>query len=379
VRFVSFRLVDVGARAELGWSKGLRFTLPHALVERIGVAHLIDANGDLALPPAIGGMMAGDCDYLRTIAAFTDTPPLSSRLPIGYQAVPGWARAAIASLVGRRQRRRVSSWAAFPGWPLDLSADLVADLAAVPRSVREARCPVLLTHDIDSPEGLRNLLERFLPIEEGVGARSTSFIVPCAWTLDAAAIGEIARRGHEIGVHGYDHSNRTPFAGDEERRRRLDAARPFAEAHAAVGYRAPSLLRTRALLRDLAPRYRYDSSIPTSGGLFPVANNGCASARPFSVEGIVELPLSLPRDGSLRFLGYAPREIFDLWIACAGTIAASGGVLVLLTHCEARFSGGAPMLDVYRRFVEYVASMPERFAFSTAASLLPRLTDVHAV
>ena len=67
--------------------------------------------------------------------------------------------------------------------------------------------------------------------------------------------------------------------------------------------------RTRALLRDLSGRYRYDTSIPTSGGLFPVPNNGCASARPFATEGMLELPLSMPRDGSLRFLGYSPGEI----------------------------------------------------------------------
>src|SRR6185312_13744291 len=123
----------------------------------------------------------------------------------------------------------------------------------------------------------------------------------------------------------------------------LDAAKPFADRHRAAGYRAPSLLRTRGLLKDLAGRYRYDSSIPTSGGLFPVPNNGCASARPFMIEGIMEIPLSMPRDGSLRFLGKSPREILRIWIDCAERISASGGVVVLLTHCERRFSGNAPM------------------------------------
>src|SRR5262249_52992836 len=154
----------------------------------------------------------------------------------------------------------------------------------------------------------------------------------------------VVARGHEAGVHGFDHSNRTPFAAADERARRLDAAKPLAERYGMVGYRAPSLLRTRRLLRDLSTRYRYDSSIPTSGGPFPVPNNGCASARPFSVEGIAEIPLTLPRDGSLRFLGYQPREIADLWIGCAETIARSGGVVALLTHCERRFTGNARML-----------------------------------
>ncbi|MBY0429880.1 MAG: methyltransferase domain-containing protein, partial [Rhodospirillales bacterium] len=118
---------------------------------------------------------------------------------------------------------------------------------------------------------------------------------------------------------------------------------------------APSLLRTRPLLGELSRLYRYDSSIPTSGGLFPMPNNGCASARPFRLQGLWEIPLSMPRDGSLRFLGHSAREILAIWQRCAGLIAASGGVVMLLTHCEQRFSGNPAMLNAYRGFLEWVA------------------------
>jgi len=226
-----------------------------------------------------------------------------------------------------------------------------------------------LTHDIDSAEGLDNLVRLFLSIEEAVGARSANYVVPCAWPIDDALLSEVTARGHEIGVHGYDHSNRTPFADDEERRRRLDAALPFAKRHGATTYRAPSLLRTRALLRDLATRYVWDSSIPTSGGLFPVPNNGCASARPFAIENVLELPLSMPRDGSLRFLGYTPGEIVRLWTECADLIARSRGIVVLLTHCERRFSGDDGMFEAYRRFLQHVAERPERFTFTRVSQI----------
>jgi peptidoglycan/xylan/chitin deacetylase (PgdA/CDA1 family) len=55
----------------------------------------------------------------------------------------------------------------------------------------------------------------FLDIEETAGARSTSFVVPCAWPLDHGLLQQLHDRGHEIGVHGYDHANRTPFAAPE--------------------------------------------------------------------------------------------------------------------------------------------------------------------
>src|SRR6266704_4781908 len=83
----------------------------------------------------------------------------------------------------------------------------------------------------------------------------------------------------KIGTHGYDHSNRTSFVDPAQRRERLTAGKQSVERYAPLGYRAPSLLRTKELLADLASFYSYDSSIPSSGGLFPVPNNGCATAR----------------------------------------------------------------------------------------------------
>ena len=350
------------------WAEGREFTVPADLPGRCqwrtSASGEVSIDGD-SLPTA-----PADVAQLRERAAFTNHPPASARLPISYQYVPGPVRAAIGSTIGRWNRRRADRWAAFPGWPLDLSDDFLFDLSCktTPRAIEPV--PVVLTHDIDSPEGLKNLVERFLPAEEAAGARSTNFIVPCGWTVDRGLTAEILSRGHEVGVHGYDHSNLTPFAGDEERRRRLDAATPFATEHGCRGYRAPSLLRTRALLRDLGQRYGYDSSIPTSGGLFPVPNNGCASARPWSVEGVLELPLSMPRDGSLRFLGYSPDDILSLWIECADLICRSHGIVMLLTHCEKRFSGNDAMFSVYRRFMEHVARRPGRYVFKRAVDLL---------
>jgi len=124
----------------------------------------------------------------------------------------------------------------------------------------------------------------------------------------------------------------------------------------------------------LSARYRYDTSIPTSGGLFPAPNNGCATARPFLVEQIVELPVTLPRDGTLRFFGHRPDEILRMWIDCADLVARARGVVVLLTHCERRFSGHPAMLDAYRRFLEHVAAHADRFAFSTPSRVLAGAT-----
>jgi peptidoglycan/xylan/chitin deacetylase (PgdA/CDA1 family) len=378
VTFVPVRIAGTGGHDEIAWAEGQAFTLPRALMDRIGWTECL-TSGAFTVPSGPCGIDAADAIDARDRAAFTDSPPASAKLPFSYQLVPAAIRAAMASVLGRRQRSRTAQWAEFPGWPLDLTADLLSDLAGQPRPDFGNRTPVLITHDIDSPEGLRSLVDAFLPIVERAGARSTSYIVPCAWTPDEGAIDDLRRRGHEVGVHGYDHSNRTPFADEAERERRLDAPRAFIDRHEVLGYRAPSLLRTRPLLRGLATRYRYDSSIPTSGGLFPVPNNGCASARPYMIEGICEIPLTLPRDGSLRFLGHTPDEILAMWIACSEAIARSGGVVVLLTHCEARFSGNAAMLGVYRRFLDYIEGASNRFWFSSPRDVARRFGHVQPV
>jgi len=338
------------------WAEGLNFRLPRTVLRRLQARAPLEGEKDV--------------EALRMRCAYTKHRPISSRLPVTYQVIPSRLRSLLASAFGRWKRRSVERWARFPGWPLDLSADVLADLAGCPPSpFSRGPTPVLLTHDLDSHEGLVNLVRIFLKEEEVVGARSTSYVVPCAWPLDHALLEETVNRGHELGIHGYDHSNLTPYLSSPERQQRVTAALPLVERYRMIGYRAPSLVRTPELLRDLAPHYRYDSSIPTSGGLFPVPNNGCASARPFRTEGILEIPVTMPRDGSLRFLGLSSDEIFSTWVDCADKIARSGGVVVLLTHCEERFSGNQAMLDVYRRFLRYVAE-GDRFSWSTPAGIV---------
>jgi hypothetical protein len=158
---------SVGGREPAAWAEGRTVSLREDLLDRSGWRRFLDSSGQLSLPA--DAMLATDEDVtrLREQAAFTDRPPASSRLPVSYQQVPGWARAIVGSAVGRWNRSRSDRWARFPAWPLDLSADFVADMTgAAPRAAASAKTPVLLTHDIDSPEGLERLVSEFLPLEE---------------------------------------------------------------------------------------------------------------------------------------------------------------------------------------------------------------------
>jgi peptidoglycan/xylan/chitin deacetylase (PgdA/CDA1 family) len=375
---VSLEISDVRDFPSLSWSAGHRVKLPLDLATA-----MMETGVPPGTPVAISREKVAKLDPTRARSAaavlrerrlFTDARPTSSRLPISYTKFPGWTRRLAARAIGLYQRSRTTRWADFPGWPLDLSADFAADLAGDPNGRIQAGnpTPVLLSHDLDTGEGLSNLVHKFLDVEERVGARSTNFIVPHRWSIDLDLLDQVRRRGHEVGIHGYDHSNRTPFADPETRQQRLAAAGPLIQRYDIVGYRAPSLLRTQALLDGLADHYRYDSSVPTSGGLFPVPNNGCATARPFRIGKVWEIPLSMPRDGSLRFLGHNPSQILALWMDCADRIALSGGVVNLLTHCEDGFSGNSQMLGVYVDFLDYLKGRGN-FAFMTHRQLLDGL------
>ena len=357
------RITGVRA-ARLEWAVGREFSLPVSALESIAAPA---ASSDLDLRRIDAPALNGLADDLRVRAAFTDLLPHSASMPFSYQYVPPAVRSFLARQIGRQLRGREHEWGRFPRWPLDLSADFVADWMST-EPATPGKAPALLTHDIDSPDGLRRLVDRFLDLEESFGGRSTNFIVPCAWKLDHGLLNEVVARGHEIGVHGYDHSNRTPFLDRDRRRRRLSDGRAALARYAPAGYRAPSLVRTSGLLEDLADYFQYDSSIPTSGGPFPAPNNGCATARPFRIGRTLEIPITLRRDGTAQFLGYSPAEIGRMWIDDAREIAGARGVVVLLTHCEQRFSGNTPMLDAYRQFLEFVADSA-RFEWSLASRI----------
>ena len=348
------------------WALDLEVSVPTGWARQAGSAC---RDGQLDLGAVDTTSAAAIAQDLRLRAAFIDASPQSARLPFRYHHVPAALRTFIAGRIGRRLRDRQHEWARFPGWPLDVSADVFDDLAAAHTPIDRTPTPVVVSHDIDSAEGLRLLVDRFLEIEERAGARSTNYIVPCGWPLDHGLLREIVARGHTIGVHGFDHSNKTPHASPADRRDRLRRGFDALAAYGPRGYRAPSLIRTAGLLDDLAELYDYDSSIPTSGGPFPAFNNGCASVRPFVIGRTLELPVTMRRDGSLLFMGHRPDEIGEMWRHDAAAVHRARGVVMVLTHCERRFTGNEPMLDTYRQFLEHLAST-DTFEWSTPETVI---------
>ncbi|MCA9395603.1 MAG: polysaccharide deacetylase family protein [Candidatus Omnitrophica bacterium] len=340
----------------LKWSEGMSFTVPDEIAQALKVYS--DNDGSIRIPEnlKLTPVSINHSEY-RLKRAYCHEKPFQSSTPFSYQRIPSFIRDFVAKTMGKNRLKHKNKWARYPDWPLDLSCDFLSDLFCQEdaKSI-PGKTPVILSHDLDTAEGLANCVKYFLPLEEKYGFHSVNYIVAKGWEIDHRLLTELRDRGHEVGVHGYDHSNKTAFMSAQEREKRISEFKPLIDRYGVTGYRSPSLLSTPGLLDNLSKYFRYDSSIPSSGGLFPVPNYGCASARPFRIGNILEIPLSLPRDGSMVFLGFRPDQIADIWIDSSRSIAASGGAVVLLTHCEKRFSGNTPMLEAYEKYLQHVSS-----------------------
>lgn len=123
----------------------------------------------------------------------------------------------------------------------------------------------------DRPTGeLIEPTRRTLDVFDRLGAKGTFFILGEVGRFYPDLVREIAGRGHEIGCHGYSHSDIDVLGPDgfarelEEGKRVLSALSP----RPVVGYRAPNLLLRDWQIPTLrAQGFEYDVSVCTSRSL----------------------------------------------------------------------------------------------------------------
>lgn len=115
---------------------------------------------------------------------------------------------------------------------------------------------------------------RLLDLLAAHGARGTFFILGCVAERHPDVVAAIARGGHEVASHGWDHRRVTQQTPEEFRAsvRRTKAALEAMTGAAVLGFRAPSfsIVAGREWALDILVEegYRYDSS------LFPVRRPG---------------------------------------------------------------------------------------------------------
>jgi peptidoglycan/xylan/chitin deacetylase (PgdA/CDA1 family) len=265
-------------------------------------------------------------------------------------------------LHARRTLMRHTTPPAFPAWPLEDGVDRLLRFAArcllVAGEKDEAsfawfwperhRAALILTHDVESEQGLRLALE-LADLEQERGLHSSFNVVGGDYPVDLGILKELEQRGFEIGLHGLHH-DRSLFSSRSEFERQLPALREAADRFGSVGFRSPATHRVLDWLPELPAEY--DCTVPHSDPYEPQPG-GCCTVWPFSLDGLIELPYTLAQDHTL-FTLLGTRSI-QPWLDQVGALEARFGLIQCLSHPDPGYLGDADKRALYRDFLDAVA------------------------
>jgi hypothetical protein len=208
-----------------------------------------------------------------------------------------------------------------------------------------ARFSFVLTHDVDTSDGFRNILP-LARIEEELGLRSSWYLVPHKYPIDHGLVAELESRSFEIGIHGYNHDGRL-YASKRIFDRRARAINSALKKYGAVGFRSPMVHRNLAWLQSLD--IEYDASCFDIDPFQPMPG-GVGSIWPFVAGKFVELPYTLPQDHTL--LVALQQQDCRIWKHKLDFVASHHGMALMLTHPD--YLVGERNLSFYRDFLIHV-------------------------
>ncbi len=248
----------------------------------------------------------------------------------------------------------------FPRWPFEpaLVEHRDGELLAALRASGGGRLPIvnfwpegrraclLLTHDVEGPAGIANVM-RVIELEQRYGFRSCWNFVAEWYPIPDGLFDEVRAAGCEIGLHGIKHDGKL-FSSRESFEEGLTQIREYCERWGAVGFRSPATHRNADWMHELP--VEYDSSFPDSDPFEPQAG-GCCSIMPFRFGDVVELPITMMQDHTMFEILRDPG--IDRWVEKAGWIIDNHGLICINVHpdyvVEQRF------LDRYETFLAHMA------------------------
>ncbi len=303
-------------------------------------------------------------------------PPLHARLPLPYHAVPGRLRLALYPLVAGKSDLDPEASPPDPAWPIEprldrMRSQLYRHLADEgtrtgsfePVSEDDAprgpwpggrRYPLLMTHDVDTKEGLKHA-GRVLDEMVELGLKPCFFLVGHAYKWDPGFCDAVREAGGEIALHGDTHDNRISYLDAAAAGRRLDSCKRHMRRWDILGFRSPSLLVSDALYEAVGPRFAWDSSVPdTDTHTLIGPRRGCGTTFPFRRGGTLVLPTTMPADDRLLLLGYEGLPALSLMRRKWRHVRKTGGLCHFLTHPEPHLFGRPVIRDLYRALLREI-------------------------
>ncbi len=200
----------------------------------------------------------------------------------------------------------------------------------------------VLTHDVETKEGMENIM-KVAEMEEELGFRSSWNIIPFKYKVDKGLLRELQSRSFEIGVHGYNHDGRL-YSSRRTFQRRAAAINNALREYGAVGFRSPMVHRNLDWLQLLD--IEYDASF-FDVDPYQAMPGGVGTIWPFVSGKFVELPYTLPQDHTL-FIALGQRDC-QVWRRKLEYIVRHCGMALVLTHPD--YLVMRDNLELYREFL----------------------------
>jgi peptidoglycan/xylan/chitin deacetylase (PgdA/CDA1 family) len=268
-------------------------------------------------------------------------------------------------LRARRMLIRLQKDPEFPRWPLDQSVSRLVRFYAkclmLSEGTRELRfrwfwpethrAALVLTHDVESADGLRRAVD-LADLEEARGLRSSFNVVADEYPIDWGILRELRERGFELGLHGVHH-DRSMFASRAAFEAQQPRLRELAAKLGAVGFRSPATHRVIDWLAELP--VSYDCSVPHSDPFEPQPG-GCCSLWPYFIGDVVELPYTLPQDHTV-FTLLGVRSI-ERWRTQLERVEQLNGLVQLVTHPDPGYLADPPKRALYVELLDLVRDRP---------------------
>lgn len=304
-------------------------------------------------------MTVSDPDHLR-YERYHGTTNRSRKLEAYYALKPFMPRRLQLAL--RRAYAPRQARAAFPSWPLEsaLVEHRDAQLLAQVRAAGAERLPFvnywpggkraasILTHDVEGPAGVANVM-RVIELERRYGFVSAWNFVAEWYPIPDGLFDEVRAAGCEIGLHGILHDGKL-FSDRATFEANLPKIAHYMKAWNVVGFRSPATGRNAAWMHELP--VEYDSSFPDSDPFEPQPG-GCCSIMPFFFGDVVELPITLTQDHTVFEILRSPG--IELWRRKTEWLRANHGLVNIIVHpdyvVEQRY------LDRYEAFLAYLAGL----------------------
>ncbi|MGI9470755.1 MAG: hypothetical protein ACR2NZ_04430 [Rubripirellula sp.] len=206
---------------------------------------------------------------------------------------------------------------------------------------------ICLTHDVETQAG-HALVDRLAALEESMGFRSAWNFVPHKYRVDHGLLESLVARGHEIGIHGYNHDGRL-FESRRTFQRRTPSINKALSLYKSRGFRAPMVHRNLEWIQELD--VEFDSSC-FDVDPFQAMPGGVGGVWPFIAGKVIELPYTLPQDHTL-FVSLG--ETCDrIWIDKFAHLKSMAGMALLITHPD--YLADERSLGIYRSFLDHLTT-----------------------